>query len=172
MKLKVVNLIIVLVFCNVLSYGQFTVLLVNGKSLNSSSISIKDDPVSLVVDNESQSVSKTEILCIIPEGKKSYTFSSRNNKKVKIKKRFISNDYQGTDIARIFAFKYYKNTDDPGELYRANSASTISEEEFIYAFNKQHKKITTGKVAGIVILSISVGMLVTTVNEIISLNNY
>ncbi len=171
MKSKVIFIIIFLGFFNALSYGQYTVLLLNGKSLNSSSVSIKDDPVALVVNDENQSVSKNEILCIIPKKKKSFTFSQKNNRKIRIPKKWISHNYHGEDRAVILAIKYYKSPVDVNELYDANSDNnTISQEEFENTFGKTQKKIKRKNIATYIgagiALSIAVVSLTGTLNEI------
>ena len=137
MKTKVIHLIIIGLFCNGFSYGQSKVLLENGSFINMSSIEISDESVTLLVDNETQTITKEELLCVFPEGKKPYAFRQKTDKKLKFKKKIISKNFQGVDIARLFAYKYYNNERGYqiiGELYNKKSESSFSEEEFERVF--------------------------------------
>ena len=143
--------------CNVLSFGQNNILLVNGKSTIASSVSIERNSVTLVSNNETQSISKADVLCIIPAGKNSYTYNNKTGKKMKISKKDIQNNYKGIDRARLFAYKYYKSTYNIGQLYSINSDSSISKVEFEAAFNEQQKKI---KRRGGVAIGLGIGSLI------------
>ncbi len=163
MKTKVIHLIIAGLFCNVYSYGQSKVLLENGSFINMSSIEIDDKSVTLIVDNETQTISKEELLCVFPEGTKPYAFRQKNDTKSKLKKKIISNNFQGVDIAKLFAYKYYNNERGYqiiGELYKKNSESPFSEEEFERVFREQHRQITKSKVTGYIVggLAISIAL--------------
>lgn len=128
-------------------------MLVNGTSLDSESIVIEKESVKLNIDGKAKSITKAEILCIIPEGKTGYTFWEKNkNKKMKIKKKDIFYNYEDTDIPRIFAYKYLKTSYTASKLYRLNSNSSLSEADFTSIFNEQDKKLrsrlVTGYIAG------------------------
>jgi len=141
MKTKVISLIVFVILCHNLSFGQNKVLLVNGKSINASSVDTQKESVNLTIENSKQTLAKTDILCIISESGKAYTFFEKNNKKIKIPKKDISNDYQTTDIARIFAYKYYKNKNNIGQLYNLYNGLKLTEDEFSTEFILQKKKI-------------------------------
>ena len=116
----------------------------------------------LITNNEPQSIPMDDILCVIPEGKNSYTFWHKNDKKLKISKKDIRNNYKGVDRARLFAYKYYKSTYDIGQLYSINSDSSISKEEFEAVFNEQQKKIKKrgGAASGIGIGALVIALIV------------
>ena len=143
MKTKVISLIILAMFCNVFSFGQYKVLLENGKSIDVSSLHIVNERVAL---STGQMIDKSDILCIIPEEGRSYTFLKKNDKKTKIQKRDIKNEYQGTDKAKIFAYKYSGVEQNVGQLYVLNSDNSLTEDEFKLAFTQQQGKITIRKV--------------------------
>ncbi len=174
MKKVILNLVIVMMFASILSIGQNNVLLVNGNSLNASSVKIETGSVALIVGGESRSIPKTDILCIIPAGKKGYTFLQKNNKKVKILKRDITNNYQGKDIARLFAYKYYKMKTDVTQIYDLNLHKDLTVAEFESAFSRQQQKIrsraTTSTILSTVLLIIVVAELVSTIGQANSLS--
>lgn len=173
MKTKVISLIIIGLLCNSFSYGQTKVLLENGSILNVSAVVIEDESIIINADNETKSISKSEVLCIIPEKKKAYTFRQKTNKKFKIRKKDIANNYQGEDLARVYAYKYYNNVkgyEIIGDLYKKNLESKLSEEEFNIIFREQHKKITKGVITGWivsgVVFVISLNLMFSILNDI------
>ena len=142
MKTNIISLIIIGLFCNVFSFGQGKVLLENGSYVNMSSIEINGESVTLTTDNkETQKITKAELLVVLPEGEKPYAFLQKNDKKIKFKKDAISKYYQGVDIARLFAYKYYKGIYDVGELYQKNPGYTFSEEEFKNVFDEEQRSL-------------------------------
>ncbi len=163
-----------MMFASILSIGQNNVLLVNGNSLNASSVKIETGSVALIVGGESRSIPKTDILCIIPAGKKGYTFLQKNNKKVKILKRDITNNYQGKDIARLFAYKYYKMKTDVTQIYDLNLHKDLTVAEFESAYSRQQQKIrsraTTSTILSVVVMILSVSIIVSTLNDYNSLS--
>ena len=175
MKVKIISLVIFAMFCNVFSFGQYNVLLVNGKSLNTSSIKVKKELIVLTADGEEQSIAKEDILCVIPELGRSYSYRKKNNKKIKILKRDIVNKYEGTDIVKLFAYKYYGSTIDIGQLYLLNSDKSPSEEEFKNVFDKQQQKIRSRTIisttVSVIVLIIVVPMFIRTLNDVNSLSN-
>lgn len=144
---KVIYLIIASVLFSVLSYGQNKILMVNGESTNASSIdgrsTKKGSTINLVVDGENKSIPKNNILCVIPDGKKGYTFYSRNNVRTKIPKKDIKNNYQGTDIPNLYAHKYFKSKSDVEKLYKLNSGISLTFDEFENAYYAQEQKLRT-----------------------------
>ena len=173
---NITKIILVFAICllNFNCYAQNKVLLTNGTSLNSNSIVVEKESVKLDIDGEPQSFGKNEILCIVPEGKTGYTFSARNNKKMKIKKKDIYYDYEGTDIARLFGYKYFKTPFDIAQLYRLNMNNTLSEEEFKNIFNAQQKTLksrsTISLVAAGAALLIGLSSLLITMKDVNSLS--
>lgn len=177
MKKQFLSLLIFTLFSTLLAFGQNKVLLVNGESLDATTFKSETESVSVTVNSETKTIPKSEILCIIPAGKKGYTFSLKNNKKLKILGRDISNNYKGADKARIFAYKYHRSTANVGELYKLNSDSNLSEEEFRIIFNTMQRKIksrgTTGLIISIVALAIVIPVFISTLSDAqaVSYNN-
>lgn len=177
MNKKVCILVVIGLFFNVLLFGQNKVMLTNGTIYNSSSIDVNKETVQLNVDGQTLSVTTKEILYIIPEGKAAYTFWEKNNKKMKISKKDIYYDFEGTDIARIFAYKYYKTPYDINQLYSLNPNTKLLKEDFTNVFNEQQKTFkkrgTIGWIASGVVLLIGLGVFVGAMNDLnsISYNN-
>ncbi len=138
---KVISLFLFGVILNVFALGQYNVSLLNGKSIKASSVEEQKEVVQLTVDSEVKSVKKSDVLIVVPESGKSYTFLNKNNKKIKIPKKDIKEDYEGGDVARIFAYKYLKGDSEVKQLYSLYSGDQLTEEEFALEFNKQQKKI-------------------------------
>jgi hypothetical protein len=177
MNKKVSILIVICLFSSVLLFGQNKVMLTNGTIYNSSSIDINKETVQLNIEGESKSVDKNEILYIIPEGKAGYTIWAKNNKKMKINKKDIYFDYEGTDIARIFCYKYYQTPYDIDQLYSLNPNNKLLKEDFANVFNEQQKTLkkrgTVGWIVSGVVLLIGLGAFVGAMNDLnsISYNN-
>jgi hypothetical protein len=149
--------------------------LTNGSSINANSVSVEKETVVLKVDGTEQVIKKDEILCVIPDGKKGFTFSEKNNKKIKISKKDIYNAYEGTDIPRVFAYKYYKTPYASDQIYNLYGSSQISKDDFIKIFDEQKKTLknreTISMVAGAVALLIGLSSFLSTMNELNSLSN-
>lgn len=171
---KAFYLFILGITLSILSFGQNKVLLENGSSMSFSHMSFDRDLINIDVNGERRSINKTDILCIIPEKGKSYTFRKTNNMKFKIAKKDIKADYQGADIARIFAYKYYKSKTEASELYKLYSGINITQFDFESYYHAQQQKIrsraTTSTVIAVVILAISVGNLIRVLGEVNSLS--
>jgi hypothetical protein len=158
-----------LIACISYSFGQYKVLTTKGNFIVASGIEIRDQTVNLKTSQGSQTIDKTDILCVIPKSGKTFTFREKNNKKMKILKRDVENDYKGTDIAKIFAYKYYKSNPDIGQLYQLYPEESLTEAEFAAAFAKQQKifkkrTIISGSILGFVIILTS-AVLITTATE-------
>jgi len=166
---KTILMIITGIICTLLSYGQNKVLLENGNSVVYSAISIENERVKVYVNGETQFFKKADILCIVPKKGKSYSFREKDNRKTKISKKDIKHDYQGSDIPRLFAYKYYKSKTDVNTLYNKYQNITLSQFDFEGYYKTQQKKIrsraTTGTIIGVVILAISVGGLIRTISN-------
>lgn len=158
-----------LIVCLSFSFGQYKILLAENKAVEALAIEIEDELIIVSTESGKQVVDKTDVLCVIPESGKSFTFRENNNKKMKILKRDIENGYQGTDRARIFAYKYYKSGADIGKLYLLNSDDDLTEEEFKSAYNKQRKQfkkrtIISASLAGFAFV-IGATTFISTINE-------
>ncbi len=152
--------------CITISWGQYKVLLTENKSIKASDIEINDGSVVLTRDNNRQTFKKEDVLCIIPDAGKSFTFLERNGKKMKILKRDLDNNFQGEDIARLLAYKYYKSDVDIGQLYSAFPGAGLTMDEFEATFAGQQKKFKKRKIVSTsimaVVLLITSGLLITT----------
>lgn len=140
-------IIISAVLISTLSFGQNKIIMVNGETTNASSIdgrsTKKGSTISLVVDGENKSIPKNNILCVIPEGKKGFTFSSRNNVKSKIPQKDIKNNFQGTDIPHLYAHKYFKSKLGVEDLYKLNPGINLTFNDFESAYYEQQQKLRT-----------------------------
>lgn len=167
-------LVLVISFLSFQSYAQNKVLLTDGTSLRPNSIEVEKESVILNIEGERQSISKEKILCVIPEGKTGYTFHQRKNKKLKIKKKDIYYNYEGTDVPRLFAYKYFKTSFDTAQLYRLNPNNTLPEEEFNKVFNQQQKtlnsRLTVSYVAAGVAFLVGLGSFLATMRDVNSLS--
>ena len=158
-----------LIVCFTYSFGQYNVLLVKGKAVTASAVEVGDESVMLKTATGEQTINKADVLCVIPDSGKSFTFRMKNDKKMKILKKDMENEYKGADIARLFAYKYYKSQTDIGQLYALNSDHNLTEEEFRSAFEKQQKKfkkrtIVSASLAGFVFI-IGTASFISTMNE-------
>jgi hypothetical protein len=171
---KALCLFILGIALNGFLFGQNKVLLEDGSSMSYSQISISSDLVKISVNGETKSLNKTDILCIIPEKGKSFTFRKTNNMKFKIAKKDLKNDFEGSDIPRLFAYKYYKSNTDVNTLYNLFQDTKLSQIDFEGYYKTQQQKIrsraTTGTVIGVVILAIAVGGLIRTISTANSLS--
>jgi len=166
---KVILLVITGIICTVLSFGQNKVLLENGNSVVYSNISIENDRIKVYVNGETQYFNKTDILCIIPERGKSYTFRKKDNRKIKIAGKDIKNDYQGSDIPSLFAYKYYKSNTDVSALYKLFQDTEMTQFDFEGYYKTQQKRIrsraTTSTIIAVVVLAIAVGGLIRAISN-------
>ncbi len=158
-----------MIACISYSFAQYKVLTTKGNSIKASGIEIRDQTVDLTTSGGDQTIDKTDILCVIPESGKTFTFREKNNKKMKILKKDLENNYKGSDIARIFAYKYYKSNPDIGQLYQLYPEAGLTESEFEAAFIKQQKKfkkrtIVSASILGFTLI-ITSAVFITTVNE-------
>lgn len=155
--------ILAITLCSI-TIGQNKILLENGSSMNYSGISVEKDLVKVTVNGEIRSIAKTDVLCVIPEKGRSFTFMKKNNVKFKIAKNDMKNGYEGADIARIFAYKYYKSDTDISAIHKIFQGIELTLSDFETYFNTQQRKIrsraTTATIIGVVVLVISVGGLV------------
>ncbi|MCD4697831.1 MAG: hypothetical protein K8S16_16520 [Bacteroidales bacterium] len=160
--------------CSILLFGQSKLLLENGSFVIFTHISIDSEQVKVNVNGETRLFSKTDILCIIPERGKSYTFRKKNNIKFKIAPKDIKNNYNGADIPRLFAYKYYKSNTDVSEVYKLFQDTKLSLFNFESYYNAQQQKIrsraTTATVLSVVLLAIAVGGFIRTLNTANSLS--
>ena len=102
--MKKVNSLIFLMFVIIsCTQGQNRVLLLNGESLDYSSIDIEKEKILVELAGETKSIEKSSILCVVPEKKASFTFLEKNNKKIVFRKKDIQHTFQGTDVVRIVA---------------------------------------------------------------------
>ena len=161
MKIKIYGLTFFILFCSIQSFAQTKVITTDGRTLNVTSVQTNDNNIVTTVAGENQTISKSNVLVVVPEGKKGYTYRAQNGKKLKIRKRDINNNYQGKDIPRIYAYKYLGTQGDIHKIYITNSDTSLSFEEFKTIFNKQQKKLRTGNIVSIgtsvFILLISLG---------------
>lgn len=140
--MKKVNSLIFLMFVIIsFTLGQNRVLLLNGESLDYSSIDIEKERILVELEGGTKSIEKSSILCVAPETKASFTFLEKNNKKIVFRKKDIQHTFQGTDVARIVAYKFYNSEFGAEELYQHNQDESISKEEFIIIFDETQKKI-------------------------------
>ena len=167
---KGILLIICVIICNVLSFGQNKLILENGNSMVYSSISLANDEVKVEVNGEIKTLNKSDILCIVPNKGKSYTFRKKDNRKIKIAKKDIKHDYDGSDIPRLFAYKYFKSKTDVNTLYNKYQNIKLSQFDFEGYYKTQQRRIraraTTGTVIAVVVLVISVGSLIRTIGNV------
>lgn len=158
MKMNLFNVIFYFFFFSVTSIdAQTKVLTTDGKTLNTTSIKSTDNSVILTSAGENKTLSKADILAVVPENGRSYTFKIKNGKKLKIKSKDIYNNYEGADRPRIFAYKYLGSDPNAGQLYVLNSDSELSEVQFKSLFNEQQKKLKT---RGIVSMGLAVVALI------------
>ncbi|MEZ5195454.1 MAG: hypothetical protein R2764_03370 [Bacteroidales bacterium] len=158
-------LIISAILSSTLSFGQNKIMMVNGETTNASSIdgrsTKKGSTISLVVDGENKSIPKNNILCVIPEGKKGFTFSSRNNVKANIPKKDIKNNYQGTDIPHLYAHKYFKSKLGVEDLYKLNPGMNLSFDDFESAYYEQEQRLRTRNTINKTVSTVSTILLTT-----------
>lgn len=113
----------------------------NGIVLNSSSIDIDDETVQLEINGSQQNLPVSEVLCLIPDGKPAYTFLIKNNKKFKINPKDIVNNYEGPDLVRLAAYKYYGSDVNIQQIYLDFPDKSISQTDFESLYNEQKKII-------------------------------
>jgi len=161
MKLKTSYFTFFILFCSTLSLAQTKVLTTDGRALLATSVQANNNNIVATVAGENQTILKSNVLVVVPEGKKGYTFRIKNGQKLKIRKRDINNNYQGKDIPRIYAYKYLGIRGDVNKIYSTNSDTSLSFEEFKTIFNKQQQKMRTGNIVSVsasaFILLISLG---------------
>jgi hypothetical protein len=136
-------------FYGIATFAQTKVLTTDGKMFMASTVETTDDAVNITVANEKQTIPKLNVLVIVPNGKPGYTYRVKNGKKLAIKKKFIHNDYSGTDKPRIFAYKYFGSPSNVSQLYVLNSDSSMTEEQFASIFNAQQKQLKTNNIVSL-----------------------
>jgi len=149
MKRKTSGLFILCMFCSFLTFAQTKVLTTDGKMFMASAVETASDEITISVDNQKQTIPKLNVLVIVPEGKPGFTYRTKNGKKMAIKKKFIHNDYAGTDKPRIFAYKYMGSSANVGQLYVLNADESMNEEQFASIFEAQQKKLKTNNIVAI-----------------------
>ena len=157
------------VICFASASGQYKVLLTENKEIAASDIEVHDNSVFLTKGDGRETLKKSDILCVISEKGKGYTFRKKNGKKLKVLKKDIKNNYREEDIARLFAYKYYKSDVDIGRLYSSFPGLDLTKDEFESAFLKQQKKfksrtIVSASIAGFVFL-LGLGAFISTLAE-------
>ncbi|MCD4711286.1 MAG: hypothetical protein K8R52_10605 [Bacteroidales bacterium] len=167
---KAYSLIFFMVIICTSTLGQNRVLFLNGDSLNYSSIDIEKEAIVVESGGEAQSIDKSSILCVVPEKKASFTFLEKNNKKIVFRKKDIQHSYQGTDVVRIIAYKFYNSEFDAEGLFQYNQDESITKEEFVLIFDETQKKILNRTivtiVAGTAALLIGVASLISTLSDV------
>lgn len=149
MKRKTTGLFILCMVCSFLTFAQTKVLTTDGKMYMASAVETTSDEITITVENQKQTIPKLNVLAIVPDGKPGFTYRAKNGKKLVIKKKFILNDYTGTDKPRIFAYKYMGSPANVGQLYVLNSDGSMTEEQFASIFDAQQKKLKTNNIVGI-----------------------
>jgi len=174
--MKKLNIVILtFLFLSTYCLSQNTIKLINGESVSASSIEYSKNS-DICKLNGSEDIAKDQILCIIPDGKAAFTFHHKKNRKYKIAKRDIENNYNDKDLAKVYAYKYYKSEKSINELFNLNPNNSLSEEEFTELFNKQHKKIkgrtTTTITLCIVAFVVGLGSLLSSLEDKDTLDGY
>ena len=149
MKLKTYYFTFFILFCSTLSFAQTKVLTTDGRALVATSVQTNSNNIVATVAGENQTISKSNVLVVVPEGKKGYTFRIKNGKKLKLLKRDIHNNFQGTDIPRMYGYKYLGAKGDFEQIYITNSDTSIPFEEFKTIFKKQQKKIRSRTIGSV-----------------------
>lgn len=149
MKLK--TLFITCTCCILYSatFAQNKILTTDGKTLNAASVEINKTNITANVNGDNQTISKSDILAVVPDGKKGFTFRAKNGKKMPIKNKFIHFDFSGTDRPRIYAYKYLGTNAKVNQLYVLNSDGSMTEEQFASIYHAQQKRLKTNNVVSI-----------------------
>lgn len=149
MKRKSCSLFILLVLCSTIAFAQTKVLTTDGKMFMASAVETSKESVTLTMAGENQSFQKSDILVVVPDGKKGFTYRTKNGQKLKIRNRYINNSYQGTDIPKIYAYKNLGGKPDIQQMYVKHGDTSLSFEEFNKIYKKQQQKIKTGNIVSI-----------------------
>ncbi len=157
------------------SLSQYTIKLIDGTSIKASSVKYERKSSICKID-ETKEITKEQILCIIPSNKNSYTFHHKKNRKLKLSRKIINNNYKDTDLAKVYAFKYYKSKLSPEKIYAMSPEINVSKDEFISDFKNQHKKIKNASVVSIVLSAVAftlgLSVLLGTLNDLDTANDY
>ena len=149
-------------------FGQNTIKLIDGKTIEASSVKFTNTSTTCKI-NEVEEIAKDQILYVKPEGKTAYTFHFKRNRKYKIAGKDIKNNFDNTDLAKIYAYKYYNSKRDIKELFGMNPNIDLSINDFTKAHNEQEKKIKGRTVTSIILASVAfiagLGALMSTMNE-------
>lgn len=145
-------------------------MLLEGEPLLYSEMDIQKATVVLRWSGKTTNVEKSNILCVIPENKKSgYTFMVRNNKKMMFGRKFIQNNYQGEDVVKMLAAKHYKSDVAAELVHQQHPVEGVSREGFIALFNETQKKITSSTIVSLTLASVALILgivsLMSTLNE-------
>ena len=167
MKRNSIPLILFLLMIPLFLMGQNKVILLNGESKSYSALSIEKESITIKNDGVNTSLKKSNLLCVVPAKKASFTFLENNGKKLGIKKKDIQNNYQGTDLVKILAYKYYNSEQEAEQIYQLNPIDNITEEEFIVIFDQTQKDIL-----GRTIVSTVVGIVAATAALILGLSSF
>jgi len=149
MKTKILILTFLSLSLCLISLGQNKVLLTNGQTFNSIDIKSGKSSVDLSNDSIKQTIQKKDILCVIPEKGKCFTYKMKNSKTLKLARKFATQNTQGVERARLFARKYYGTKANISELYLLNGDKSISEADFTKEYKKTQSRITTSNVLAI-----------------------
>jgi hypothetical protein len=169
MKTRIIPLIISGMLFNVFIYGQVRICLTNGQSINNVKMEIGQNAAVLIKDSLPKTIAMKDILYIIGGDGNCYTYKIKNDRKMKIRKSLICDNYLGTDRARIFAAKYDGTRPDVKELYILNSDENISEADFTKAFTAQQKKYSRAKGIAFSSFILSLGAFIAALSQLNSI---
>ncbi len=117
MKTKKIFLTFFTMIFFLISFGQNKILLTNGQTLDYLNIKAGNSSVVLSNDSLEQSVEKTDILCAIPVQGKCFTYKIKNNRMLKLRRKFVNINSHGIGRARLFATKYFGAKTSISDLY-------------------------------------------------------
>jgi len=150
-------------------------LTTDGKTFTTSNVAVADESITFSSSGKNQSILKNNVLAVVPEGKKAYTFRIKNGKKQTIKKKDMHSNYTGTDKPRMYAYKYMGTESNVSKLHVLNADSSMNEEQFKGIFNEQQKKLKTRNFVGIGLAVLALGLgaasLVSANNDLNNANN-